>query len=140
MPVPSRNVKTRKNRIAKTIDETALTPSQSADAEVAGIAGHRQALLGRLRERCRGEPGDAAREAAHERPQRPLEEGLLELDLLEVLGLHRPELGQPGLDGIDGRAAGEPQGDEDDRERGGRGDDDGKDVHRPRPRCPRSCG
>ncbi len=33
---------------------------------------------------------------------RALEEGLLELELLERAGLHRAELGQPGLHRVDG--------------------------------------
>ena len=36
-PVPSRNVNRRKNRIAKTIDETALIPSQSATRSSPGL-------------------------------------------------------------------------------------------------------
>ena len=61
--------------------------------------------------------GHAAGQAGGERAQRPLEERLLELELLEVLGLHRPELGQAGLDRVDRRAAGEPDDDEQDRRR-----------------------
>src|SRR5664280_680082 len=37
MPVPSRNVKTRKNRIAKTTDEIALIPSQSPTRRSPGL-------------------------------------------------------------------------------------------------------
>ncbi len=65
-----------------------------------------------------------------ERAQGPLDERLLELELLEVLGLHRPELGQPGLDRVDRRAAGQPDDDEEDGAGGEGRDDDGEDRHR----------
>ena len=68
---------------------------------------------------------DAARQAGGQRAQGPLEERLLELELLEVLGLHGPELGQPGLDRVDRRAAGESDDDEKDRAGGEGRDDDG---------------
>ena len=36
-----------------------------------------------------------------QRSQRPLDERRLQLELFEVLGLHRPKLREPGLDGVD---------------------------------------
>ena len=60
----------------------------------------------------------------------PLDERLLELELLEVLGLHRPELGQAGLDRVDRRRAGEAQDDEQDGAGREGGDDDRQEIHR----------
>jgi hypothetical protein len=50
---------------------------------------------------------------------------LLELELLEILGLHRAELGQPGLDRVDRPAAGEADDDEDDSRGGDARDEEG---------------
>jgi len=107
------------------------------DPEVAWITSQGEALGGPVGERRARDPGDGAREAARQRAEGPLEERRLELELFEVLGLHGPELGQAGLDRIDGRAADESEDDEEDGPRGCEGDDDG---HRVRPRCRRSCG
>ena len=100
------------------------------DAQVARVAGQCQAFLRLLAERSAGDAGDAPRQAHGERAQGPFHERLLELELLEVLGLHRPELGQPGLDGIDRRAARQPDDDEEDGAGGEGRDDDRKDRHR----------
>ena len=51
--------------------------------------------------------------------------GSLELELLEVLRLHRPELGEAGLDRVDRRSAGQADRDQENREGGGAGDQDG---------------
>ena len=54
--------------------------------------------------------------------------GLLELELLEVLGLHRAELGQAGLDRVDRRAAGKAEDDQEDRSGREGGDGDGDRI------------
>ena len=64
---------------------------------------------------------------AGKRAQGPLDERLLELELLEVLGLHRPELGQAGLDRVDRRAAGEPEEDQQDGAGRDAGDERGEE-------------
>src|SRR4051794_12551584 len=62
------------------------------DLHVAGIAGHRQALLRALGERARRDPRDGAGEASRERLDGAVEERLLELQLLEILRRHLAEL------------------------------------------------
>ena len=96
----------------------ALMPSQSATRRSPGLPASARRFSVRslndelvTRATAAGHPGG-------QRAQRPLDERLLELELLEVLGLHRPELGQPGLDRVDRRAAGQP--DEDQQDRAGR--------------------
>ena len=98
--------------------------------QVARVAGEGEALLGRSGERRARMPETASRQAGGERAEGPFEERLLELELLEVLGLHRPELGQAGLDRVDRRAAGETDDDEQDAAGRERGDDDREDGHR----------
>ena len=86
-----------------TIAPTALMPSQSATRRSARVAGQGEPLLGLLGERRARDAREPARQPADQRAQGPLEERLLELELLEVLGLHRAELGQAGLDRVDRR-------------------------------------
>ena len=109
-------------------DAHGLDAQPVRDPELAGVAGQRQPLLGRLGERGAREPRDGARQAGDQRPDRPLEQRLLELELLEVLRLHRAELGEAGLDRVDRRPPGEA--DEDQEDRAGR---DG--PRRPRAEC-----
>ncbi len=90
----------KKNRIAPTIAPIALMPSQSATRRSPGLPASAsrfsvRSLKDELVTRATL-PGQPVRQRA----QRPLDERLLELELLEVLGLHRPELGQPSLDGV----------------------------------------
>ena len=124
-----------------TIAPMALMPSQSATRRSPGLpASARRFSVVSVKDdevtRATCEPDRPARQRA----QRPLDERLLELELLEVLGLHRPELGQAGLDRVDRRAAGQPEDDQEDGAASEGGDEDGEDVHRLRPRCRRSCG
>ena len=127
---PTRTNRT-KNRIAADDRADGLDAQPVGDAQVAGVAGQRQALLGLLAERWTQVTRDIrARQARGERPQGPLDERLLELELLEVLGLHRPELGQAGLDRVDRRAAGQAEDDEQDGAGREGGDDDRRWVHR----------
>ena len=120
----------RKNRIAQTIAQMPLIPSQSVTRRSPGLpASARRFSVWSLND------GLVTRDTlpdsrAGERAQGPLDERLLELELLEVLRLHRPELGQAGLDRIDRRAADQP--DDDQQDGGGRdaGDQDGQDRHR----------
>ena len=110
------------------------------DPEVAGIAGEGEPLLRPLLERAARDPRHPAGQGRGDRTEGPLEEGRLELQLLEVLRLHRAQLGQPGLHGVDRRAAGEPEGDQQDGPRRGGGDKDRDEGgHLARPRC-RRCG
>ena len=88
----------KKNRIAPTIAPTALMPSQSATRRSPGLPASASRFsvfsvndeLAMLENRPDSRVG--------QRAQRSFDERLLELELLEVLGLHRPELGQAGLD------------------------------------------
>jgi hypothetical protein len=66
--------------------------------QVARVAGHGQPLLGVIGRGGAAEPAAHPRKPGHERAQGALGERLLELEFLEVLGLDRAELGQPGLD------------------------------------------
>ena len=117
-----------------------LIPSQSATPRSPGLPARASRFSVRspndeLVTRDNG-PGHAG----GQRAQGPLEERLLQLELLEVLGLHRAELGQASLDRVDRRPPARPKKIR--RIGGGRdgGDEDGKDGHRLRPRCRRSCG
>ena len=100
-----------------TIAPMALMPSQSATRRSPGLPARASRFSVRSLNDAAGDPRHAARQAVGERAQGPLEERLLELELLEVLGLHRPELGQAGLDRVDRRAAGEADEDEQDARR-----------------------
>ena len=63
---------------------------------------------------------------AGERPDRAVEERLLELQLLEVLGRHLAELREPGLERVRLARAGDAERDHEDRDgRDGRDDDAG---------------
>ena len=106
---------------------TALMPSQSATRRLPGLPARASRFSVRLLERAARDPRHPAGQPAGERAERPLEERRLELELLEVLGLHRAQLGQPGLDRVDRRAAGEAHGDEQDGSRRGGGDEDRDD-------------
>ena len=136
-PAPMMNGKPSRPTIAEQEEEQdaaddradGLDAEPVRDAQVAGVAGQRQALLGPLGEGARRDPRHAARQADRQRTQRPLHERRLELELLEVLGLHRPELGQARLDGIDRRTPREAEDDEEDRSGRECGDDDGQDLH-----------
>ena len=126
--------------MAPTIAPMALMPSQSPTRRLPGWPASAEALLGPFGEGLAGDPRDRAGQARRERAEGPLEERLLELELLEVLGLHRPELGQAGLDRVDRRAAGEAQEDEQDRQGGDAAMTIGRTGISIRPRCRRSCG
>ena len=102
-----------------------LEAQEVARLEVAGVARLGQPPLRAVRLLGAGDALDGAREAHGQRSDGALEEGLLELELLEVLGLHRAELGEPGLDRVDRLAAGEADDDEDDGRGGDAGDDEG---------------
>ena len=108
-------MKNRKKKSDRADDRAdRLDAEPVGDPQVARVAGQREALLGGVAERRAGHPRHAAGEAGRQRAQGALDERLLELELLEVLGLHRAELGQPGLDRIDRRAAGQAEDDEQD--------------------------
>jgi hypothetical protein len=115
-----------------------LDPEPVADPHVAGVAGHREAFLGSLRERARSDPRHRARQAGGERLHGPVEERLLELELLEVLRGHRPELVEAGPERVLATGAGDAEDDEHDGDRRDGADDEGE-RHRARPRYPRSC-
>ena len=107
--------------MAPTIAPIALIPSQSATRRSPGLPARASRFSVRSENDVLVTRETPARQARGQRTQGPLDERLLELEVLEVLGLHRPELGQPCLDRVDGRAAGEPDEDQEDgagRERG----------------------
>ena len=93
-PMTPTTTNSRKNRIAADDRADGLDAQPVGDAQVAGVAGEREPLLGAsrvndvlaIRDIAPGQPGG-------ERAQRPLDERLLELELLEVLGLHRARAG-----------------------------------------------
>ena len=95
------------------------------DLHVAGVAGLREALLGSIGERARGDPRHRAGQARGERPDRAIEERRLELQLLEVLGRHLAELREPGLERVRLARAGDAEGDQEDGHGRGAGDEDG---------------
>src|SRR6266550_8285608 len=71
------------------------------DPEVAGISGESEPLLSLLLERAAGDPRNPTRHGGREGAKGSLDERLLKLELLEILGLHRSELRESGLDRID---------------------------------------
>jgi len=73
------------------MDETALTPSQSATRRSPGLPAIASAFSVVWENDVVASRRPCLR-SGRERPERALEERLLELDLLQVLGLHRPEL------------------------------------------------
>ena len=99
-------------------------------AQVARVAREREALLGLLGEGRGRHAGHASGQTGGERAQGPFHERRLELELLEVLGLHRAQLREPGLHRIDRRAAGQAQDDQEDGTRREGGDEDGDRIHR----------
>ena len=108
-----------------TMAPTALMPSQSATRRSPGLPARARRFSVRSENDVlvtRATLPD--RRAASGRRVRSMN-GCLELELLEVLGLHRPELGQAGLDRVDRRVAGEA--DEDEQDGAGR---DGRDEDR----------
>ncbi len=74
----------------------------------------------------------AARQTGKEGTHGPLEERRLQLELLEVLGLHRPELRQSRLNRVDGALTGKANEKEQDPEGENAAEDDRKGHLRPR--------
>ena len=103
----------------------ALMPSQSATFMSPGLPAMRQALLGPVAERARGDPRHRAGQARGERLDRAVEERLLELQLLEVLRRHLAELREPRLERVRLARAGDAERDQEDGHGRGGGDEDG---------------
>src|SRR5664279_1590890 len=103
---------------------TANSRKKTIPKMIAAIAGQGQVLLGPIGERGAGDPGNRSGQASGQRAHRPLQERHLELELLQVLGLHGAELGEPGLDGVDGSTARQAKDDQQDCPGSGRGDKD----------------
>ncbi len=113
----------KKNRMPPTIAPMALMPSQSATRRSSGLPASARRFSVRSVNEDEVDPRHPAGQAGRQRAHRPLDERLLELELLEVLGLHGAQLRQAGLDRVDRRAAGQPEDDEQDRSRRERGDE-----------------
>ncbi len=128
-PMTPTTTNRKKNRIPPTIVPMALIPSQSATRMSPGFpaSASRFSVRSVNDELVTRETDPDSR--ADKRSQGSLDERRLELELLEVLGLHRSELRQPRLDRIHGRAARQRKHDQQDRPGGDGRDDDGQDGH-----------
>ena len=100
-------------------------PSQSATRRSPGLPARARRFSVCWVNDVAGDPRHRAGQPAHERAEGAVEERLLELELLEVLGLHGAELGQAGLDRVNRRVAGEPDDDQQDGAGRDGGDEEG---------------
>ena len=134
MMLPPRTPNRMNRTPAPTPVPIALMPSQSATFMSPGLPAIARRFSVRSLNELEVIRATAPDRRGGERLDRAVEERLLELQLLEVLGRHLAELREAGLERVLLARAGDAERDQDDGDGGGCGDDDGfhrldLDVH-----------